>query len=43
MGRVSGAYDRLSKAAVDGVILVFEAHLLDDAEFSLHQGFRWWL
>ncbi|MDQ0683588.1 MULTISPECIES: LacI family DNA-binding transcriptional regulator [Streptomyces] len=38
MGRLSGAYDRLSEAAVDGVILVFEAHLLDDAEFSLPPG-----
>ncbi|MEW2045796.1 LacI family DNA-binding transcriptional regulator [Streptomyces sp. NPDC005476] len=38
MGRVSGAYDRLSEAAVDGVILVFEAHLLDDTELSLPPG-----
>jgi len=38
LGRVSGAYDRLSEAAVDGVIIIFEAHLLDDAEFSLPPG-----
>jgi DNA-binding LacI/PurR family transcriptional regulator len=38
MGRVSGAYDRLGEAAVDGVIIIFEAHLLDDAEFVLPPG-----
>ncbi|WP_194903586.1 LacI family DNA-binding transcriptional regulator [Catenulispora rubra] len=38
MGRVAGAYDRLSEAAVDGVVIIFEAHLLDDAEFSLPPG-----
>ena len=38
LGRVSGAYDRLSEAAVDGVVIIFEAHLLDDAEFVLPPG-----
>jgi DNA-binding LacI/PurR family transcriptional regulator len=38
MGRVSGAYNRLSEAAVDGVVIIFEAHLLDDAEFVLPPG-----
>jgi DNA-binding LacI/PurR family transcriptional regulator len=38
MGRVSGAYNRLSEAAVDGVVIIFEAHLLDDAEFILPPG-----
>lgn len=38
LGRVSGAYDRLSEAAVDGVVIIFEAHLLDDAEFHLPPG-----
>ncbi|GAA5189897.1 LacI family DNA-binding transcriptional regulator [Rugosimonospora acidiphila] len=36
--RVSGAYNRLSEAAVDGVVIIFEAHLLDDAEFALPPG-----
>ncbi|MGR0318671.1 LacI family DNA-binding transcriptional regulator [Agromyces sp. ZXT2-3] len=34
-GNVSGAYRRLSEQAVDGVIIIFEAHLLDRAEISL--------
>lgn len=38
LGRVSGAYNRLSEAAVDGVVIIFEAHLLDDAEFTLPPG-----
>jgi DNA-binding LacI/PurR family transcriptional regulator len=38
LGRISGAYDRLGEAAVDGVIIVLEAHLLDDAEFVLPPG-----
>jgi DNA-binding LacI/PurR family transcriptional regulator len=38
LGRVSGAYDRLGEAAVDGVVIIFEAHLLDDAEFVLPPG-----
>lgn len=36
--RVSGAYDRLREAAVDGVVIIFEAHLLDDATFVLPPG-----
>lgn len=38
MDRVSGAYDRLSEAAVDGVVIIFAAHLLDGAEFNLPSG-----
>jgi DNA-binding LacI/PurR family transcriptional regulator len=38
MGRLSGAYNRLGEAAVDGVVIIFEAHLLDDAEFTLPPG-----
>ena len=38
LGQVSGAYSRLSEAAVDGVIIIFEAHLLDEAEFTLPPG-----
>jgi DNA-binding LacI/PurR family transcriptional regulator len=38
LGRVSGAYNRLNEAAVDGVVIIFEAHLLDDAEFVLPPG-----
>jgi DNA-binding LacI/PurR family transcriptional regulator len=38
LGQVSGAYSRLSEAAVDGVIIIFEAHLLDQAEFTLPPG-----
>jgi DNA-binding LacI/PurR family transcriptional regulator len=37
-GTVSGAYDRLSEAAVDGVVIIFEAHLLGEAEFTLPPG-----
>jgi DNA-binding LacI/PurR family transcriptional regulator len=36
--RVSGAYRRLSEQAVDGVVIIFEAHLLDHAEFTLPPG-----
>jgi DNA-binding LacI/PurR family transcriptional regulator len=36
--RVSGAYRRLSEQAVDGVVIIFEAHLLDHAEFVLPHG-----
>ncbi|HEX2819477.1 MAG TPA: LacI family DNA-binding transcriptional regulator [Streptosporangiaceae bacterium] len=36
--RVSGAYQRLSEQAVDGVVIIFEAHLLDHAEFTLPPG-----
>jgi DNA-binding LacI/PurR family transcriptional regulator len=38
LGRVSGTYNRLSEQAVDGVVIIFEAHLLDDAEFTLPPG-----
>lgn len=38
LGRVSGAYTRLSEEAVDGVVIVFEAHLLDHAEITLPPG-----
>jgi len=38
LGRVSGAYDRLSEAAVDGVVIIFEALLLGEAEFALPPG-----
>jgi DNA-binding LacI/PurR family transcriptional regulator len=38
LGRVSGMYNRLSEQAVDGVVIIFEAHLLDDAEFTLPAG-----
>jgi DNA-binding LacI/PurR family transcriptional regulator len=38
LGQVSGAYSRLNEAAVDGVIIIFEAHLLDEAEFTLPPG-----
>jgi DNA-binding LacI/PurR family transcriptional regulator len=38
LDRVAGAYHRLSEAAVDGVVIIFEAHLLDEAEFSLAPG-----
>ena len=35
---VSGAYDRLSESAVDGVVIIFEAHLLGETEFALPPG-----
>jgi DNA-binding LacI/PurR family transcriptional regulator len=38
LDRVSGAYNRLSEAAVDGAVIIFEAHLLNEAEFSLPPG-----
>ncbi len=34
-GDVSGAYRRLSEQAVDGVVIIFEAHLIDRAEITL--------
>ena len=34
-GNVSGAYRRLSEQAVDGVVVIFEAHLLDRTEITL--------
>jgi DNA-binding LacI/PurR family transcriptional regulator len=36
--RVSGAYRRLSEQAVDGVVIIFEARLMDQAEFALPPG-----
>jgi len=38
LGQVSGAYHRLSEQAVDGVIIVFEVHRLDETEFTLPPG-----
>ena len=38
MDQVSGAYSRLSEAALDGVIIIFEADLLDEAKFTLPPG-----
>ncbi len=38
IGQVSGAYNRLSEQAVDGVIIILEAHLLDQAELTLPPG-----
>ncbi len=35
---MSGAYQRLSEQAVDGVVILLEAHLLDEAEFALPPG-----
>ncbi|WP_426990600.1 LacI family DNA-binding transcriptional regulator [Pseudarthrobacter sp. Y6] len=34
-GNVSGAYHRLREQEVDGVVIIFEAHLLDDADITL--------
>ncbi|MGJ3192879.1 LacI family DNA-binding transcriptional regulator [Paenarthrobacter sp. FR1] len=34
-GTVSGAYERLREQQVDGVVVIFEAHLLDDADIVL--------
>lgn len=34
-GTVTGAYDRLREQEVDGVIIIFEAHLLDRADITL--------
>lgn len=38
LDQVSGAYSRLAEQAVDGVIIIFEAHLLGDAQFALPPG-----
>ncbi len=38
LGAVSGAYRRLTEQAVDGVIIIFEASLLDRMEISLPPG-----
>ena len=37
-GEVSVAFDRLSEEAVDGVIIVVEAHLLDESDVELPAG-----
>ncbi|MFI2563814.1 LacI family DNA-binding transcriptional regulator [Paenarthrobacter sp. NPDC018779] len=34
-GTVSGAYERLREQQVDGVVVIFEAHLLDEADITL--------
>lgn len=36
--RVRGAYSRLSEQAVDGAVIILEAHLRDHAEFALPPG-----
>jgi DNA-binding LacI/PurR family transcriptional regulator len=38
MGGVARTYNRLREQAVDGVIIIFESHLLDDTEFALSAG-----
>lgn len=38
LGAVSGAYRRLAEQAVDGVIIIFEASLLDQVEITLPPG-----
>lgn len=37
-GEVSVAFGRLSEQAVDGIIIIIEAHLLDDADITLPPG-----
>lgn len=37
-GEVTGALDRLSEQAVDGIIILIEAHLLDQADIVLPPG-----
>lgn len=37
-GEVSIAFDRLSEQAVDGVIIIIEAHLFDEADVELPHG-----
>jgi DNA-binding LacI/PurR family transcriptional regulator len=37
-GEVSVAFDRLSEEAVDGVIIIVEAHLLDESDVELPAG-----
>ena len=37
-GEVAGAFDRLSEEAVDGVIIIVEAHLLDENDVELPAG-----
>jgi len=38
LGEVSVAFDRLSEEAVDGVIIIVEAHLLDESDVVLPAG-----
>src|SRR6478752_7223045 len=38
LGAVSGAYRRLSEQSVDGVVIIFEASLLDRVEITLPPG-----
>lgn len=38
LGAVSGAYRRLTQQAVDGIIMIFEAELLDHVEVSFPPG-----
>ena len=38
LGAVSGAYRRLSEQAVDGIIIIFEASLLDRVQITLPPG-----
>lgn len=37
-GEVSVAFTRLSEKAVDGVLIIIEAHLLDDAQIEIPEG-----
>ncbi|WP_082468109.1 LacI family DNA-binding transcriptional regulator [Leifsonia sp. Leaf264] len=37
-GEVSVAFGRLSEQAVDGIIIIIEAHMLDDADITLPPG-----
>lgn len=37
-GEVTGAYDRLSEQAVDGIVVVFESHLMERGEFRTPVG-----
>lgn len=37
-GKVTGAFSRLQEQAVDGVIILIEAHQLDEAEIHLPEG-----
>jgi len=37
-GQVSGAFDRLAEQAVDGIVIIIEAHILDQARVSLPTG-----
>ena len=38
LGSVSGAYTKLGAQAVDGVIIIFEAHMIDHADIDLPPG-----